>query len=261
MSNFAVNISTIFTDIPFLERFKKARDSGFSFIECQFPYAFSIEDIQHELLQHELSMVLINLPPGNWEEGDRGIAADPKRVEEFRQSVQDGIKYAKALNVSRIHCMAGIVSSEMDTEEARRVYIENLRYAGAELAKQDMTLFIEPINTYDMPGYFLNDIHLAKGILGIVGLPNVKLQFDFYHMERIYGDSLSVYQQFAGIVGHVQIADVPGRHEPGTGIMDYQKIATYLNKTHQGYIGLEYTPLGDSKDSFEWLRQVVEGGE
>jgi hydroxypyruvate isomerase len=249
LKKYAVNLSTVFTEVPFLERFKNARECGFSFVECQFPYANSVEEIQHELEQNELSMVLLNLPPGNWEKGDRGIAADPNRVEEFRESVMEGIKYAAALNVSKIHCMAGIV----DSDAARKVYIDNLRYAGSEMAKHGLTILIEPINQFDMPGYFLSDLYQAVEILETVGLPNVKLQFDFYHIERIHGNALSLYKQFAEQVDHVQIADVPGRHEPGTGEMDYREIIDYLNHTYKGLIGLEYTPSGNSKESFEWL--------
>lgn len=251
MNKFAVNLSTIFTEVPFLDRFRKARDCGFSFVECQLPYDYSIEEIQFQLKQNQLSMVLLNLPAGNWKGGDRGLAVDLNRVEEFKQSVLEGIKYATALNVPRIHCMAGIISGA-DDEAARDVYLKNLHFAGTELAKHGITLLIEPINPYDMPGYFLQDIHQAKDIIEEAALPNVKLQFDFYHIERIHGHSLSFFQQFADSIGHVQIADVPGRHQPGTGKMDYDAIFQYLNDTYEGYIGLEYTPNGKSESSFGW---------
>lgn len=256
MNKFAVNLSTIFTEVPFLERFTKARECGFSYVECQFPYSISLQDIQRALAQNGLSLVLINLPPGNWEKGDRGLAVDPKRVDEFKQSVYIGIKFANALNVSRIHCLAGI-TRDIDNETANRVYLKNLQFAGNELAKHGITLLIEPINRNDIPGYYLKDIHLAKAILEEVNLPNVKLQFDFYHMERIHGNPLALFQQYADCIGHVQIADVPGRHQPGTGEMDYYEIFHYLQSAYQGYIGLEYTPSGNSEDSFSWLK----GGE
>lgn len=248
---FAVNLSTIFTEVPFLERFKKAREFGFSFVECQFPYDYSIEEIQQELKQHQLEMVLINLPPGNWAKGDRGIAADLTRIEEFKESVMQGIHYARALNVSKIHCMAGIVSGA----DPKAVYIENLQFAGTELAKHGLTLLIEPINPLDMPGYYLTNIYQASEILKAVNLPNVKLQFDFYHIEKVHGQSLSIYQEYADIVGHVQIADHPGRHQPGTEEMDYQQILQNLNYKYEGYIGLEYIPQGKSEESFEWFSQ------
>jgi hydroxypyruvate isomerase len=252
MNKFAVNLSTIFKEVPFLERFKKARDFGFSFVECQFPYDYSIAEIQRVLEQNQLEMVLINLPPGNWAKGDRGIAADPTRIKEFKESIHTGIHYASALKVSRIHCMAGI-SLGADPKEARKVYIENLHYAGTELAKYGLTLLIEPINPFDMSGYYLTNIYQASEILKAVKLPNVKLQFDFYHIERVHGQSLSIYQEYADIVGHVQIADHPGRHQPGTGEMDYQEILQRLNNSYEGYIGLEYIPQGKSEESFEWI--------
>ncbi|MBU8919788.1 TIM barrel protein [Bacillus sp. FJAT-29953] len=253
MNKFAVNLTTIFTEVPFLERFKKARECGFSYVECQFPYDYSIDEIKRELVRNELSMVLLNLPPGNWEKGERGLAVVPNRMDEFRSSVMEGIKYATALTIPRIHCMAGIVSKD-DSETAKDIYLENLHYAGTEMAKHGLTVMIEPINKFDMPGYFLSDIHQAKEILDTLGLPNIKLQFDFYHIQRIHGNPLAFFQQYADVVGHIQIADVPGRNQPGAGEMDYQSIFQYLNDTYQGYIGLEYTPLGKSQDSFEWLR-------
>ncbi|WP_042454297.1 hydroxypyruvate isomerase family protein [Neobacillus dielmonensis] len=258
MTQFAVNLSTIFQEVTFLERFKKARNCGFSYVECQFPYAYSIEEINQVLTQQKLKMVLLNLPPGNWEKGDRGIAIDPNRIEEFRCSVKDGIRYALGLNVPHIHCMAGILS-ETDPLIARDVYLENLYYAGTELAKHGLILMIEPINPYDMPGYFLNDIGFASDIIQAVNLPNIMLQFDFYHIQQIQGSPLVIYQQYADMIGHIQIADVPGRHQPGTGEMDYQKIFAYLNNTYHGYIGLEYIPDGRSENSFEWLPRVGEG--
>lgn len=260
MNKFAVNLSTIYTEVPFLERFKKAKEQGFSCVECQFPYAYSIEEIKRELEQNQLAMVLLNLPPGDWERGDRGIAADPDRVEEFRKSVEEGIRYAKTLKVSKIHCMAGIVS-EKDKESAEKVYMENLMYAGAELAKYGISLLIEPINHYDMPGYFLNNTHQAAGIIKSVDFPNIKLQFDFYHIQRLHGNPLFFYEQYADIIDHVQIADDPGRHEPGTGKMDYPKILQYLKDTYKGYIGLEYNPKGKSEESFGWLTAAEKGGK
>jgi hydroxypyruvate isomerase len=253
MNKFTVNLSTIFTEVPFLERFRKAQECGISYVECQFPYDISPEQIQRALALNGLSMVLINLPPGKWEKGDRGLAVDPNRVNEFKQSVYDGIKYANALNVSRIHCMAGI-TADIDFETALEVYLKNLLFAGREMAKHGITLLIEPINLSDMPGYFLHDIHLAKVILDMVNLPNVMLQFDFYHMERIHGNPLTLFQQYKDSIGHVQIADVPGRHQPGTGKMNYNEIFHYLRKVYKGYIGLEYIPSGNSEDSFSWLK-------
>lgn len=256
MNKFAVNLSTVFTEVPFLERFKKAQDCGFSYVECQFPYAYSVEEIKRELEEHQVSMVLINLPPGNWEKGDRGIAMDPKRMEEFKGSVNEGIQYATALKVPRVHCMAGNLPGG-----DREVYIKNLRFAAEAMKKYGLTLLIEPINPFDMPNYYLSNLYQAAEILEVVDRENVKLQFDFYHIERVHGNSLTLFKEFAGLIGHVQIADVPGRHEPGTGRMDYKAVFQYLADTYDGFIGLEYTPNGKSDESFGWLSRKGEGGK
>lgn len=255
MYQFAVNLSTIFTEAPFLERFRKARAHGFSYVECQFPYVNSIEEIQKELVEHQLSMVLFNLLPGNWSQGDRGLAAIKNRKQEFQKSVEQGIEYATALNVKKIHCMAGIVS-ETDRREARKVFQENLFMAGTLMAKNNLTLLIEPINQYDMPGYFLDDLHLAAEILDEVNVPNVRLQFDFYHIERIHGNALSLYRKYQDLIGHLQLADVPGRHQPGTGKMNYREILHFLHEAYEGDVGLEYTPSGESESSFKWLKEI-----
>jgi hydroxypyruvate isomerase len=252
MNNFSVNLSTVFTEVPFLDRFKNARKAGFDLVECQFPYTYTIEEIKNKLEQNDLSMILINLPPGHWEEGDRGLAANSNRREEFRKSVEIGIRYANGLGVNQIHCMAGVHPGNN-----QNIFIDNIRYAGEAMSKHDISLLIEPINPFDMPGYFLNDIQQAAEIIQRAGLPNVKLQFDFYHIERIHGQSLSFFQKYAELVSHVQLADCPGRHEPGTGEMDYKEILLYLQKHYKGNIGLEYNPQGRSAESFAWLKEVT----
>ncbi|KAF0816703.1 Hydroxypyruvate isomerase [Bacillus sp. ZZV12-4809] len=252
MNKFSINLSTVFTEFPFLERFKKANDAGFVYVECQFPYTYTIEEIKKELNQNQLLMDLINLPPGQWEKGDRGLAADPYRIEEFRKSVELGIVYANSLGVKKIHCMAG-----NSPDNSLEVFIENLLYAGTAMSKHGITLLIEPINPSDMPDYFLSDIQKAADIIHQVGLPNVKLQFDFYHIERIHGQSLSFFQEYAELVSHVQFADCPGRHEPGTGEMNYNEIFQYLQKNYKGRVGLEYFPQCGSAESFAWLKEVA----
>ena len=252
MNNYSVNLSTVFTEVPFLDRFKKAREAGFVYVECQFPYVYTIEEVRNELENNNLSMVLINLPAGHWEDGDRGLAADPSRIKEFRKSVERGIRYANGLGVKKIHCMAGI-----HPDNNWEVFVENLFYAGTAMSKHGITLLIEPINPFDMPGYFLSDLKQAAGIIQRVGLPNVKLQFDFYHIERIHGHSLSMYQKYAELVSHVQIADHPGRQQPGTGEINYTEILQYLSKHYRGLIGLEYNPQGRSEGSFAWMKGVT----
>ncbi|MDE5414423.1 hydroxypyruvate isomerase family protein [Alkalihalobacterium chitinilyticum] len=257
MFQFAVNLSTVFTEVPFLERFTKAKEADFSYVECQFPYSFSIEDIKKELNQHQLSLVLMNLPPGNWEKGDRGLAVDPSMMTEFREGVEDGIKYAKALGCSKIHCMAGVLPEGLERAVAKKTYLDNIQYAASRFEKHQLTLLIEPINSFDMPGYFLSNIEEAVNVLREVDLPNVKLQYDFYHQQRIQAGSLiSAFEKYKNHIGHVQIADVPGRHEPRTGEIDYELVFKSLdNLQYQGFVGLEYTPKGKSEDSFVWMRR------
>jgi hydroxypyruvate isomerase len=259
MNQFAVNLSTIFTEVPFMERFKKARECGFSIVECQFPYEYSKDEILKELEQNQLKMVLHNLPPGDWEKGDRGLAADPRRIDEFHQSVDAAIQYAKALNVTKVHCMAGIVRT-VEPELARKTFMTNIHYAATQLGKHGITLLIEPINSFDIPGYFLNDLQLAVEILHEINLASAKLQFDFYHIQRIHGDPLSLFKKHKDTIAHVQIADVPGRHEPGTGEINYRTILDHLGECYQGDIGLEYLPLTKSEDSFEWIKTKDRGG-
>lgn len=259
MVTFAVNLSTIFTEVPFIERFKKAKDAGFSFVECQFPYEEPLRRVQRVLNNNSLSMALINMPAGNWAQGERGLAIFPDRVEEFKQALNLALQYAFALKSPNIHCMAGVLSPGQSREEARKIYLENLKYAGRKTAELGLTLLIEPINPYDMPGYFLSDIDEAVKIIKEVNLPNVRLQFDFYHIERMYGNSLELFKKYFRLIGHVQIADYPGRHEPGTGSMDYEKIFSEISRL--GYkrpIGLEYIPATRSDESFRWLAQKGE---
>ncbi len=259
MVNFAVNLTTIFTEVPFADRFKKAKEAGFSYVECQFPYEEPIQRLLRLLHNNNLSMVLINMPAGNWAQGERGLAIYPERREEFKEALNMSIQYAFALKSPNIHCMAGILSPEQSREEARKVFIENLKYAGRKFAALGLTLLIEPINPYDMPGYFLTDIHDAVKIIKEVNLPNVRLQFDFYHIERIHGNSLELFKKYFRLISHVQIADHPGRHEPGTGSINYKEIFAEMDRL--GYkrpLGLEYTPAGKSEDSFHWL--LKEGG-
>lgn len=257
MKPYCVNLSTIFTEVPFLQRFKKARNAGFTSVECQFPYDFSIREIAHELIVNQLNLVLINLPPGDWGGGERGISILADRKDEFRESVQKGIQYAKGLGVKKIHCLAGVLSPTMDPNVAHQTYVENLQYVAEELERENMILLIEPINRGDMPGYFLSCIEQGMRIIEEVNRPNCKLQFDFYHIQRIQGNLLASFEKYRNHIQHIQIADVPGRHEPGTGEINYPLIIKEVQKLgYSGYIGLEYTPLAKSEDSFKWLQRL-----
>lgn len=259
--NFSVNLTTIFTEVPFLDRFKKAADFGFSCVECQFPYDYSIDEIQQQLTQNFLSLDLINLPAGEWGKGDRGLAIDPSRRNEFRQSVEHGIEYATSLGVQKIHCMAGILLPQIDKQTARETYIRNIYEAGRRMDEFGIILLIEPINLFSMPDYFLNNIQESVEIIKEVNLPNVRLQFDFFHIHRMHGNPLFLFREYFDFIGHIQIADSPERNQPGTGEMDYENIFEAINAIgYKGQIGLEYTPQGTSEESFGWIIQIGKGG-
>lgn len=250
----SVNISTIFTEVNFLERISKAKEAGFRFIECQFPYQADPFLMKEELENNEMELTLINLPPGDWQQGERGIACLPDRVAEFRHSVEAGIDYAIKLGVKKIHCMAGITPAHIDRQRAEWVYRENIKYAASRMAANGLTLLIEPINTEDMPHYFLATIEQAIALKEMVPLKNIQLQFDFYHMERIYGGAIPFFEKYVEHIGHVQIADYPGRNQPGTGKMNYNEIFNCLSSMqYDGFIGLEYLPKTTSEASFDWI--------
>lgn len=253
---FSVNLSTVFTEYPFLERFTKAKEAGFQYVECQFPYNFSIEELKQAIHQNQLELILLNLPPGDWTAGDRGLAAIPDRVEEFKKSVEYGISYATVLGVNHIHCMAGIQES---SDKAKETYVQNIKYAAKKMAEHGIILLIEPINPQDMPGYFLSNLYETIELLQEIGLPNVKLQYDFYHMQKIHGNLISNLEKNISKIGHLQIADVPGRNEPGTGEINYDNVFKAIESTgYDGFVGLEYSPKGKSEDSFAWLKKGVQ---
>jgi hydroxypyruvate isomerase len=257
---FSANVTTLYPDVPFLERFGRARASGFKYVECQFPYAYSIAELQAQLQENELELILFNLPPGDWQQGERGLAVNPKRREEFRESVATALRYATALGCQRLHCMAGILPDGLEQEEAYEVLYDNMRYAAAEAEKQGITILIEPINQIDMPGYYMSSLGLAERLIRELNSPGIGLQFDFYHIQRIQGELLNSYLKMSPIIRHIQIADNPGRHQPGTGEINYVKIFETIQATgYDGFIGCEYNPLGDTDDSFRWLQEWQRG--
>jgi len=266
MPRFAANLSMMFNEVPFMERFAKTAANGFGGVEFLFPYDFEPEAIAAELKRHGLEQVLFNLPPGDWAAGERGLAALPGREAEFRTSVDTAIRYAKALNCPRLHAMAGLVresAPESASDNVSRetfstnhqIYLENLRFAARKLAEHDLTLLIEPINTRDMPGYFLN--HQADGhaILKELNEPNVKVQMDFYHTQIMDGDIWKTFERYRDGVGHIQIAGVPERHEPDTGEVNYAWLFAELDQSgYDGWLGCEYKPRGDTEAGLGWYR-------
>ncbi|MFM7342190.1 MAG: 2-oxo-tetronate isomerase [Betaproteobacteria bacterium] len=217
MPRFAANLSMMYNEVPFLDRFAAAAADGFEAVEFLFPYEHPPEEIAHRLQSHGLEQVLFNLPPGDWAAGERGMACLPGREAEFARSVQTALPYARATGCRRLHAMAGIVPQQgVSLAQARATYVANLRDAAQTLAPHGITLLIEPINTRNMPGYFLNYQQQAHDVLAEVDRPNLKVQMDFYHCQVMEGDLMRRLQKHVGGVGHVQIAGVPDRNEPDT---------------------------------------------
>lgn len=254
MPRFAANLSLMFNELDFLDRFAAAHAAGFDAVEFLFPYAFEPEQIVQRLRRYKLQLVLHNMPPGDWAAGERGMACDPRRTGEFQDGVALAIEYAQELGVRQLHALAGIVPPGMPLERARAVYINNLRYAARELAKHGLRLLIEPINNRDMPGYFLTGSAQAAAIIAEVAEPNLFLQYDIYHMQRMEGDLAATIRRYIGLIGHVQLADVPGRHEPGTGEIHFPFLFRLFDELgYDGWIGCEYIPAGDTVAGLGWL--------
>lgn len=257
MPMFAANLSLMFPEHDFLDRFGAARACGFNAVEYLFPYAYAAEQVLHAMQQHQLRTVLFNLPAGDWARGERGMACDPRRKAEFRNTVALALDYAQALGVGQLHCLAGLLPDGITSAEAHASYVDNLRYAAGKLAPAGINLLIEPINTFDMPGYFLTSSDQAAAIIAECAVPNLFMQFDMYHMQRMEGDAAAGIARHFPLIRHMQLADVPGRHEPGTGSMDYPALFALVDQLgYSGWIGCEYHPLGDTAAGLQWLRSL-----
>lgn len=254
MPKFAANLTMLFTELDFLSRFAAAGRCGFRGVEYLFPYALPKEQLAEKLHQHNLTQVLHNLPAGNWDAGDRGIACHPDRVSEFQDGVGRAIDYARALGCRQINCLAGIAPKSVTSQRAREIFVDNLRYAAPRLAEHGVKLLIEPINTYDIPGFFLTNTAQAFAIMDEVAHPNIYLQYDIYHMQMMEGNLANTISKNLARIAHVQAADVPGRHEPGTGEINYAFLFKHLDSIgYQGWIGCEYKPLAKTEDGLAWL--------
>lgn len=264
MTRFAANLTMLFQERPFLERFAAARRAGFDAVEYMFPYPYAPEDLRAQLQEHGLKQVLFNLPAGNWEAGERGIAVLPDRQEEFRQGVTRAMTYVEALRSAEapplVNCLVGKLPEGVDADEARRVLVENLRYAASELSRVGVTLLIEPINPHDIPGFFLRTPDQAAALIDEVGADHLRIQYDLYHQQRTEGQLLDTFRRLQERIGHVQLADVPGRHQPGTGEINYPFVLRALDEAgYGGYVGLEYVPEGDTVSSLAWMQGLREG--
>lgn len=254
MPRFAANLSFMFTQVDFMARFAHAARAGFGGVEYLFPYAFPARDVAAELARHDLRQVLFNLPPGDWAAGDRGLAAVPGRQAEFRRSVEQALAYAEATGCRRLHVMAGNVDQPADRAAMGQVYRDNLQYAAGRLRDAGITLLIEPINTRDMPRYFLNHQRDAHAIVAELGLPNLAVQMDFYHAQIMDGDVWRTFEAHQARIAHIQIASVPDRHEPDSGELAYPWLFERLDRYgYDGWLGCEYHPRAQTSAGLGWF--------
>ncbi len=258
MPKFSANLSMMFTDTDFLSRFERAAASGFTGVEFMFPYDFDKHEIVEKLQKYKLQVVLHNLPAGNWDDGERGLACLPDRVQEFQDSVGQAIEYAKALKCPRLNCMAGLTPKNYTVEEIRQTYIDNLRFAAFALDNEGLRLMIEPINHIDMPGFHLNYTGQALDIIKEVGHTNLYLQYDIYHAQMLEGNLTQTIRENIKLIEHLQLADVPGRHEPGTGEINFTNLFRFIDESgYNGWIGCEYRPIDKTEDGLDWVRPYL----
>lgn len=254
MPRFAANLSMMFTEHPFLDRFGAAAAAGFTAVEFLFPYAFPADAIRARLREHGLTQALFNLPPGRVEAGERGLACLAERTDDFREGVAQALSYADAIGCPTLHCMAGLKPEGRPEAEVLQVYQRNLAWAAAECRSAGRTLVIEPLNARDNPGYLMNTTRLARQIIEEVGADNLKLQLDLYHCQITEGDLAVHIRNNADITAHVQIAGVPDRHEPDTGEVNYPFLFDVLDETgFAGFVGCEYRPKGRTEDGLGWF--------
>ena len=260
MTNFNANLTMLFQEVPFLERFAAARAAGFDAVEYLFPYPFTPEELKAQLQKHQLKQVLFNLPAGDWDAGERGIAILPERQQEFRDGVARALTYVEALKgdtLPLVNCLVGKLPAGADAKRAHQALIENLRYAARALGEVGVTFLIEPINPHDIPGFYLQTPDQAAEIIAEVGEKNMRIQYDLYHQQRTQGQLLDTFTRLQAQIAHVQLADVPGRHQPGTGEINYPFVLAALDKAgYGGYVGLEYNPQGDTVSSLAWMNNL-----
>jgi hydroxypyruvate isomerase len=254
MPRFAANLSMLWTELPFLDRFAAAARAGFDAVEFLFPYAHEPARLAELLGSNGLRLVLFNMPPGDWDAGERGLACDPRRAGEFQEGVGRAIAYARALGCEQLHAMAGLRPAGFAEDALRETYVSNLRFAARELSKNGLRLLVEAINTRDIPGFYLTTSSQAFAVMDEVGAENLHFQFDIYHMQIMQGDLAPTIERHLARIGHMQLADTPGRHEPGTGEINYAFLLAHIDRVgYRGHIGCEYKPLGGTEDGLGWL--------
>lgn len=258
MPSFAANLSMLFAEVPFLERFAAARRAGFPAVEFTSPYEHAAEEVARAAREAGVEVALFNMPAGDWARGDRGMACDPGRVGEFRDGVRKAVEYARALGCARLHAMAGIRPPGAGEEALRATYLGNLRFAGPALAARGMTLLVEGLNPRDVPGYYLVQSRQALELMDEAAVANLAYQYDVYHMQIVEGDLAPTLEKNLPRIGHVQIADTPGRHEPGTGEINYRFLLRHLDRIgYRGFVGCEYRPLAGTEAGLGWMKELT----
>jgi hydroxypyruvate isomerase len=255
---FAANLTMLFTEHAFLDRFEHAAKAGFTAVEFLFPYAFPTAEIRSRLKGNGLQLVLHNLPAGDWDAGERGIACLPERIDEFRAGVERAIEVGTALGVPQLNCLAGKAPAGVEAALLYDTFVANLRYAAAQLKGAGLKLLIEPINTFDIPGFFLNRTAQAIAILDEVGSDNAFVQYDIYHAQRMEGEIAATLSKHLTRIGHVQIADNPGRNEPGSGELNYAFLFSHLDRIgYSGHVGCEYKPATTTEAGLGWRQRLA----
>lgn len=254
MLRFSANLSFLFLERPFLERFAAAAACGFKGVEFHFPYAFPLDEVADAARRAGVEVVLFNFPAGDWAAGERGIACLPERVGEFCDGVAEAARYAEGLGCARVNCLAGRRPAGVDEGLLTQTLVDNLRYAADELAPTGGQVLIEPLNSRDTPGFLVNRTAQALALLDAAERENLFLQYDIYHAQVMEGDLARTLETHLPRIGHIQLADNPGRHQPGTGEINFPFLFRHLRKLgYPGWIGCEYVPTGPTVDSFEWM--------
>ncbi|MEO8315110.1 MAG: hydroxypyruvate isomerase family protein [Pseudomonadota bacterium] len=261
MITLAANISTMFTELPFIDRIEAAAKAGFRAVECQFPYVVEPVAIAARLASSGMKWVLFNAPPGRAEAAERGIASLPGREAEFDASITQALGYVTAGGCPRVHVMAGLLPPGADRDRHLEIYVGNLVRAADRLAEVGATVMIEPINSrVDVPGYLLDNTRTAVECIRAANRPNIRLQYDVYHMQIMEGDLMRSIERLLPWIGHIQIADNPGRHEPGTGEIAFERVLAHIDAIgYQGHIGCEYLPAAQTTAGLGWARPWLEG--
>jgi hydroxypyruvate isomerase len=253
MTKLAANLTMLYNEVDFLDRFEAAAKSGFKGVEYLFPYAYPKEQLAELLAKHRLTQVLHNLPAGDWAAGERGIACHPNRVGEFQDGVGKAIQYAKALGCPQVNCLSGIAPKDVAAEKVRSTFVSNLRFAADKLNAAGIKLLIEPINTFDIPGFYLSHTRQALDLIRDTGSSNLFVQYDIYHMQRMEGELAATMKAQLAKIAHIQLADNPGRNEPGTGEINYRFLFAFLDSIgYSGWIGCEYKPKGKTVEGLGW---------